>query len=608
MPVPTQLIGLGSSGLRMVELFHLDLLSNYTSEQVDTFFQEGILTYIILETDRSAKKRSFLPQNVFLDLGDDAATFGELRRKLGEDALNWVYDIQDGVQIDTSQGAANARQHGEIALWQALRRLQNRIRKNIPQGDFLYTFVVGSLEGGTCAGAFISLGYYLCQKLIHDNPFLGPQQRIVLKGLFTLTPGIPGDDVSGRLYAVFQEFNEVSYGRGYIKHLPYELGTLSFSKITGNQREPYDETYFLVPLPNQNREQLYEGIGACLLLNFMGYSSQIGASHANLSQNYSHNPDRMKYRNLFMCNIGGKAYPDALLLEMAVYQKIIQECEYTLEKNNFNINGVSHSLDEARDNGRQYFRQQFIPTYIEIIYNQKIAEGKSIASYVENEMLYQDDPMALQKTFAEIVNSINFNAGDYRHYMLESVINYINRYYMANHYLEYAVYFVDGFLKEWDAHLDHWNTHFKTRTQDSWQQSLLRWPAGLFLFLKEEKRREILNYAICQCALSKLMQVPDQELGEQLDLENIRSSVQQILDEARVRLQHYESALQKEDAFITKLDRNGDQLTDVRLYREIEKRLSELSKVLRNDRLTAVSEHSLRQMIDVYQRRNRESG
>lgn len=195
MIYPTLFIGLGSTGLDILEKFQELVMEHYGKPSLETF------RYIAIESRSTAEVRKLEWGNSDIKLlrpvitsTDSIANAMESGHKgyLKEWLNNKLLQIDGRSFVD---GASNIRMAGRLILWEnwdivssALNEAYNQItsdknkksselflkkhyeRHNQPIddrkpliGDLPNVYIVGTLCGGTCSGMFIDIGYYIKQ-------------------------------------------------------------------------------------------------------------------------------------------------------------------------------------------------------------------------------------------------------------------------------------------------------------------------------------------------------------------------------------------------------------------------------------------------------------
>lgn len=187
MAKPTLLIGIGTSGLRVLE-------------HTQKFYFEhtgmnkpGSIEYIYLETDENSYPSTTVVENeisrIYLDLSDKETKINNLKDRLPDDENDWVPD--PNFIKDAGKGAGGMPAFGRAALWSypnfdevkdGIRSAFNRINShNQRESDNSKpaVFITGSLTGGTGSGVFLDLAFMV------KNQIPGLED---VYGLF-LTPG-----------------------------------------------------------------------------------------------------------------------------------------------------------------------------------------------------------------------------------------------------------------------------------------------------------------------------------------------------------------------------------------------------------------------------------
>lgn len=169
MAKPTLLIGIGTSGLRVLEetqKFYFE----HTGKN-----KPGNVEYLYLETDESSFPSTTVLKNeirrVYLDLSDKETKINNLKDQLPEEESQWIPD--PSYIKDAGKGAGGMPAFGRVALWsypnfntvkEAINSAFNKIN-NHTQVDSDNTrpavFITGSLTGGTGSGIFIDIAYMI---------------------------------------------------------------------------------------------------------------------------------------------------------------------------------------------------------------------------------------------------------------------------------------------------------------------------------------------------------------------------------------------------------------------------------------------------------------
>jgi len=241
MATPTILIGLGSTGLHVlqeVQKFYYDTYR--TANKPDN------TEYLYIETNESEKPKSTPIGNnihrVFINLED----IGEMVEFIKKSCNNPTWLPDSKIVINSGEGAGGMRSCGRLALWGkhhqgnnftntydaihgAYSRVEN-IANNDEEKSKTTVFITGSLTGGTGSGTFIDIAY-----IVRD---IIPNIKN-LYGLF-LIPNRPknlfGEEVRlGNTYGAFKDlehFNKIEtvynekWPSGYLKNFevpPFQL-------------------------------------------------------------------------------------------------------------------------------------------------------------------------------------------------------------------------------------------------------------------------------------------------------------------------------------------------------------------------------------------------
>lgn len=187
MARPTLIIGIGTSGLRVLE------------ETQKFYFEHtgrnkpGNVHYMYLETDEAAYPSATVAENdivrIFLDISDKETKINNLRENIPEGENEWIPD-PDYIK-DAGVGAGGMPAFGRTALWSqpnfdgvktAIREAFNKINSHTEKesdNTEPAVFITGSLTGGTGSGVFIDIAYMIKYQI---------QGMEDVYGLF-LTPG-----------------------------------------------------------------------------------------------------------------------------------------------------------------------------------------------------------------------------------------------------------------------------------------------------------------------------------------------------------------------------------------------------------------------------------
>lgn len=169
MAKPTLLIGIGTSGLRVLEetqKFYFE----HTGKN-----KPGNVEYLYLETDESSFPSTTVLKNeikrVYLDLSDKETKINNLLDQLPVEESEWIPDPK--YIKDAGKGAGGMPAFGRVALWsypnfnnvkEAINNAFNKINNHTQTDSDLSkpaVFITGSLTGGTGSGVFIDIAYMI---------------------------------------------------------------------------------------------------------------------------------------------------------------------------------------------------------------------------------------------------------------------------------------------------------------------------------------------------------------------------------------------------------------------------------------------------------------
>ncbi len=284
MPSPTIIIGLGTSGL-------------YVLENVQKYYYENFkvnkpanVEYLYLETNEKnypiGTPAGNDIQRVYISLDNMADMIAGIKRYC--DDPEWLPDA--GTVLTAGLGAGGIRSCGRLALWgtndrndnftSVIQKINSAYDKvNPTQGEHTkpVVFVTGSLTGGTASGTFIDFGYllrHLIQGVKHlYGLFLLPKYPDTIRG-FEVMYG----NTYGSLYDL-DFYNKVE--NKYVAHWPSGVVFPAFDSA-GNKISTIDENppYEIVQFISQdnkdgmpaisNLDGLYKIAGLYLFLNVAG--------------------------------------------------------------------------------------------------------------------------------------------------------------------------------------------------------------------------------------------------------------------------------------------------------------------------------------------------
>lgn len=191
MAQPTLLIGIGTSGLRVLEETQNFYFENTGKNK------PGNVQYLYLETDENSQPSTTVLKNeikrVYLDLSGKETKINNLNQVLSDP--EWVPSPE--FIMDAGFGAGGLPAFGRVALWggenfsnvkESIRNAYSEVSSHTQKdsnNNKPAVFIVGSLTGGTGSGVFIDLAYMI-KELIVDI--------VEVYGLFL----IPGRDHMGK--------------------------------------------------------------------------------------------------------------------------------------------------------------------------------------------------------------------------------------------------------------------------------------------------------------------------------------------------------------------------------------------------------------------------
>lgn len=163
-------IGLGTTGLNIVEelqQFHYQFTRQNKSNKVEYLFCE---TNITTQPQSTASGSSSII-SVPISLTGIGAQIPALKNQ--NISNQWMPESNTALVAGTGAGGQSA--YGRLALWMNWSNVQNAISnawKNIQGSANTYIYIVGTLTGGTCSGAFIDLAY-LARQITGSNKIFG---------------------------------------------------------------------------------------------------------------------------------------------------------------------------------------------------------------------------------------------------------------------------------------------------------------------------------------------------------------------------------------------------------------------------------------------------
>jgi hypothetical protein len=285
MAKPFIIIGIGTSGLRVIEEVQHFYFENYGTSKPDH------VELLYLETDeeggvsKNAEWGKDL-KRIFLDLSDKTTMIKGLRKNKQLDT-SWLPDAVS--TSDTEPGASGKPAFGRTALWgktnfdeviEAIKSAHTRLGAlslTVKKGESKSpaVFITGSLTGGTGSGTFIDIPYMI-QKTLHVKD---------IYGLFLL-PGQPGgggynakQTIYCNTYAALKTIDFYSETRKESDEIKYNLVWPDGMPVK-NADSPYQITQFITQdysaaFPAiESLSGLFKIAGLYLFLNTVGLFSK----------------------------------------------------------------------------------------------------------------------------------------------------------------------------------------------------------------------------------------------------------------------------------------------------------------------------------------------
>lgn len=162
-------IGLGSTGLHIVEQlqqFHYQFTDNNKSNKVEYLFCETDLRVV---ANGTAGGNDII--SVPLPLTNMAAHIPALKQQ--KISNQWIPPVN--IALATGDGAGGQSAYGRLALWMNWNNVNQAINQawiRVNGNNQTNIFIVGSLTGGTCTGAFIDVAY-LARHITGSNKIYG---------------------------------------------------------------------------------------------------------------------------------------------------------------------------------------------------------------------------------------------------------------------------------------------------------------------------------------------------------------------------------------------------------------------------------------------------
>ena len=270
MTHPTILIGLGTSGMKVIEQvqrFHYEVFKTNKPQNVE---------YLYLETNKSASigvtALKNQVKNIHISLGQMETMMNNLQSNGNND---WLGNSE--ALVNDGMGAGGIRTAGRLALWGSNDDGDNFVNvlssfetafRNATQNSEEHrptVFIVGSTAGGTGSGIFIDIAY-LIRHVIKD-----------IKEIFALLliPGRPKTLVSHEVmyantYAALRDLHYYNQSDTvYEEHWPNGI-TVKFKEPPYELTQIVTQDYNVGSAPIKNLSGLYKLSGMYLFLNMIG--------------------------------------------------------------------------------------------------------------------------------------------------------------------------------------------------------------------------------------------------------------------------------------------------------------------------------------------------
>lgn len=227
-------IGLGTTGLNIVEelqQFHYQFTGENKSNKVEYMYCE---TVTAAQSKGTAKGYSSII-SVPISLGAMAAKIPALRTQ--QITNNWIPDAN--IALADEDGAGGQSAYGRLALWMNWNNVQSAITnawQKVNGDSRTYIYIVGTLTGGTCSGAFIDMAY-LARSITNSSKIFG---LFLVPGNSHI--GVPGGNTILENYLIATTaIKELSKSDGSIVY--------DYTWPGGNRHStsssPYNQVYFL---------------------------------------------------------------------------------------------------------------------------------------------------------------------------------------------------------------------------------------------------------------------------------------------------------------------------------------------------------------------------
>lgn len=598
MIMPCEIIGVGSSGLRIIEKFRALLLTVFQD-----YVPESIVKCIILETHQGELEDFQLERDegniskVDISIGarEGISTPGNLedilKRRMGE--LEWFkaiggWDSLNERRAVNIEGAGAIRPSGEFSLlmhWQKVETevdwiLNAQIIQNAEEKIKEYAqerslpieeqyvnsnlrkkiYVVGTLCGGTNSGIFLDLAY-----LIREKQNLGFDENIC--GIFLLPyRGYAGPLHNANVYGACRELEWVSeqgyisrWGNGRIRSFPQTL--------------PYSPVY-LISSQSQEEElkDTYDKAALRLFLGVMGMEDDLGGIQVSGSGHI----EKKKY--LWTFDIAGVAYPKYELVEAAACSAGEELCERMLRAEN-----LPNAYEDGRKDLRNRVQQEVFQhclndlRYGDRTLNSHILVGEdSLATRFLRGIIPKESVKSEFERCEQIIRSDDRNITDR---LVESLQSDVKSAFQRTGSMIHARAHLQGILNEIENLNKFWN---ETRDIANYNSTLEQIkPEGLISRSKRtrEKCQELADTCIIRAleggtiplSPTTIWSQVQTDLREQLKIDGRLQNIEAAstwLNERRVSITGYLKPRDLET--IRKVDRNGNRIeTDEQINDEI---------------------------------------
>lgn len=377
MPKPTIIIGIGTSGLRVVE-------------QVQHFYYENTgrnkpdhVEYLYLETDENSYPGVTALKNeikrVYLDLREKETMINALKK---DGRLDGSWLPPAGETGDNEAGAGGWPAFGRAALWghQNFNEVDMSIKNaytNIGNIEVKDTedskpavFIVGSLTGGTGAGVFIDLAYMVRNQITDiDDVF----------GLF-LIPGEGGTAGKETIYCnTYAALKSLDFFTGKKNGARYQLNypngtSAKFEKSPYKLAQIISQDYH-GPVPSIGTlDGLYKMAGLYMFLNIYGLREKRMKRLVDAWGN-----DQMGKYGTF--GLSAIQYPKTQLEEFLAVELSMELLQRWIDPNMYYAQGNKVQMNEARTIIRKetfaYF-EKLLREAFEILNTVEVEKGRQI--------------------------------------------------------------------------------------------------------------------------------------------------------------------------------------------------------------------------------------